>query len=346
MEEVLRSNRILNVVAASKHFPPVLRDWFVLRRFRASLSKIARENRPSGGISAIHFVYGFKQVEEFPLYAFMAVLSAQAHHPSARVFFYVHHEPYGRYWDLIKNRIQIVHTPNFEWFGNAKLSHYAHKADVIRLLAIQEIGGLYLDCDTITIANMDHLGGHDFVLGVQQTIPGAMGGFCNAIMIASPQSIFGKRWLSQYRSFNSKGRDAFWDFHSVKLPMYLYAKDPSHVTVLHHDKWFFPLWNHIYYMMFSVKDLDSTRGLFEGQLAVHLWHNMIASTLDTLSPQAISTERCHYSEFCYRALMLLRAADRADICSSLGLDFSSLAASYEYPSTLNRDREPSKLELM
>ena len=296
------------------------RDWRALNDLRATMRELADQLPCQEGVPALHFVYGLKQVEEFPFYAYVAVISAQAHHPNAKTFFFIGYEPVGRFWELLKPRIHLVKVPNFNWFGVAKVHHYAHKADMIRLMAICEIGGLYLDCDTITLASMDELAVHNFVLGVQQTIPGAMGGFCNAIMLCKRNSSFARYWLNTYRSFNSKGRDLHWDFHSVKLPMYLYSKQTDDVHVLKHDKWFFPLWNHIYGFMFATDNLAPKRELLQGQYAIHLWHNMVAETLDAWSPGRMIIEPCLYAELCLKAFALLPELERAQVFAGLGID--------------------------
>jgi hypothetical protein len=295
-----------------------------MEAFRARLRDIGARLPVSDRIPALHFVYGLKQVEEFPFYALISVLSAQAYHPGARTFFFLHHEPVGPYWEILKERVEIIKVPNFEWCGVAQYRHYAHKSDIVRMLVLHEIGGLYLDCDTITLRSMDDLWGHDYVMGVQQTIATAMGGFCNAIMISKRHSAFGAYWIDQYKSFNSKGRDLHWDFHSVKLPMYLYSVRSEGVRVLPHDKWFFPLWNHIYSVMFTTKEIDKNRQLFDGQYAVHLWHNMIASTLDAWSPLTMAQAGCLYAEMCLDALAALPAESRAAIMQKLSLDSGSL----------------------
>jgi Glycosyltransferase sugar-binding region containing DXD motif len=314
-----------NLYAALGSLGAVLRDYFAFRALRRKMRHLGAGVPHGEGVKALHFVYGLKQIEPFPFYAFMAVISAQARHPGARTFFFLHHEPEGPYWDLLKSRVEIVKVPAFEWYGVARVHHYAHKADVVRMLALNDIGGLYLDCDTLTLASMDHLAGKDFVAGVQQTIPGAKGGFCNAIMLCKPGSRFAKRWLKTYRSFTSKGRDALWDFHSVKLPMYLYSRDTRGVHVLAHDKWFFPLWNHIEAFLFNSAQREENRALIEGQLAMHLWHNMAFETLDTWSPERMITEKCLYADLCLEAFNALPSEERDTLAKALNIDLARLA---------------------
>lgn len=317
--KMLKLARRDNLRLALRSLRASMRDRLMFEGLRVTLARLAEGLEKGPGIRAIHFVFGFKQAEEFPFYALIAVLSAQAYHPHAKTFFFVCNEPRGPYWALVKDRVELVRVPDFHWFGIAPVHHYAHKSDVVRMLALAEIGGLYLDCDTITLRSMDELAAYEFVMGVQQTIPGAMGGFCNAIMIGQRNSRFARRWLDTYQAFNSKGRDLHWDFHSVKLPMYLYALAPEEVHVLPHDRWFFPLWNHIRGFLFTRGTAAQNRELLEGQYAIHLWHNMIASALDEWNPERMATEDCLYADLCIEALSALREADRAMLAAVLDL---------------------------
>jgi mannosyltransferase OCH1-like enzyme len=44
------------------------------------------------------------------------------------------------------------------------LYHVAHKADVVRLQALKETGGIYLDLDTISVKTIDRLLDHPFAM--------------------------------------------------------------------------------------------------------------------------------------------------------------------------------------
>ncbi len=302
--------------------PAIARNYAVLKTFRSHLAEIGAKLSASGDkssheIAALHFVYGLKQVENLPFTALMAIVSAQVRHPRATVFFYCEHEPEGKHWAWIKPRVQLVKIPHFDWFGVAKIIHYAHKADIVRLFALYHVGGLYLDCDTITLRNMDDLAAKGFVMGVQQAMPGSPAGFCNAIMMAQRNSRFGARWLKAYRSFRSRGRDTRWDFHSVKLPIYLYSRNPGDLHVLDHDAWFFPLWPSIEKLLFSNAPKDDVLPLFDDQRAIHLWHNMIGQTLDAFSYSDMIESDAVYAQLCRSVILELPEVERNRLAASI-----------------------------
>lgn len=280
--------RAENALAALGALSEVRRDAAAMRTFRVALARIGRTvAAPARRVAALHFVYGLAKAGDLPFHVLVAIVSAQRWHPEARTFLYCRHEPAGPFWAVLRGRVEIVPVPDFAWFGIARVAHYAHQADIIRLLALQEIGGLYLDCDTITIASMDDLAVHPFVMGVQASIPGAAGGLCNAIMMGRRGSRFAAIWLSRYGSFRSRGHDRHWDFHSVRLPVYLYSRAPGLLHVLPHDAWFFPLWPSIRRVLLAPGSAESNRSLLEGQRAIHLWHTMIGGALDAWGPQNV-----------------------------------------------------------
>ena len=101
---------------------------------------------------------------------------------------------------------------------------------MVRLNILQEQGGIYLDIDTICLRPLTTLLNADFVMGIQ----GDNYGLCNAIMLAKPQTEFGRQWIKSYESFNQQ-----WDIHSVKIPLALSKTHP--ITVLSNQAFFCPV---------------------------------------------------------------------------------------------------------
>lgn len=214
-------------------------------------SSLSNNNRKIPNI--IHFVYGFKpQNEEFELYRYIAIKSAIEVNNPEKVYFYYFYEPYGYWWDKIKPLLAIEHVqPPNEIFGN-KVSHYAHQADIIRLKKLIERGGIYLDIDTICLKSFNDLLDNDFVMGIQNNSDGTGAyGLCNAVMLSSPNSIFGTKWFDTYRTFRSHGRDENWDEHSVLMPLKLSKEFPEHIKILGTNSFFihYGMILKIYYLM-------------------------------------------------------------------------------------------------
>ncbi len=248
---------------------------------------------PIGTIPPIfHFVYLSKKPEPFPYYAHMAVLSAIHLNPGWRVIFHGTHEPTGPHWESLKPRLTLNHVPDLDYIGIAPLHHYAHKADVIRLLALLHIGGAYLDLDTITQKSFAPLQENDFVMGIQAELPGQPGGLCNAIMLGAPNSAFARLWLNRFHDFRSRGTDWLWDYMSVKTPALLANKNPGLITVLKPEAFFDPLWDKIDEVLFSEHPVQTQLPNF----AFHLWGNTIRDRLSQINPNYLKTSNSLYAQ--------------------------------------------------
>jgi len=57
------------------------------------------------------------------------------------------HLPTGPWWDLLEPQLTLMRTVVPDTYLGRPLKHFAHKADVLRLLAMKYSGGIYLDID-------------------------------------------------------------------------------------------------------------------------------------------------------------------------------------------------------
>jgi hypothetical protein len=185
------------------------------------------------------------------------------------VLFYCEHEPAGPWWELTKPMVTVekIAAPR-EIFGNPLL-HGAHRADVVRLTKLLGSGGIYLDADVFVHRSFDPLLGHPAVLG-EERIDGAVVGLCNAIILAEAGSAFLQRWHAEYRWFRSKGHDAYWDEHSVRLPYELAKKHSDEVAILPHTAFYWPTFEEqdIKRIFNSADSIDLTN-----VYANHLWES-------------------------------------------------------------------------
>jgi len=224
--------------------------------------------------NVLHFVFLYPLHTKMPFYTAVAIQSAITRTGATRTFLYCSHEPLGDHWDAIKAQVTIIYISDFTYFKNAKIYHAAHKADIIRLLALYHIGGIYLDNDTITLRSMDDLRDKKFVMGIQGTRGGTNTiGLCNATMLGRRHSLFCNTWIRSYRFFKSKGRDTFWDFHSVKLPVLIARALIDEITVLSSRAFFYPMWHDIERRLFTDGSRENAR-YFESAYSIHLWSSM------------------------------------------------------------------------
>lgn len=214
-----------------------------------------------------HLCYGMAEDfggKPFSLVHYMAIKSAYETNKPDKMYFYYKYEPKGEWWEKSLPMIEkVLIEPPDEIFGN-KLYHVAHKADVVRLNALIENGGIYLDLDTITKKSFLPLLNNKFVIGRQGRWRNM--GLCNAVMMAEKNSEFLKLWLSSYDTFRSKGKDKFWAEHSVKLPSILAKKHPELLQIEPYNSFHYP----VYYPL-SLKKIFVQCNDYKDAYCHHLW---------------------------------------------------------------------------
>ncbi len=222
----------------------------------------------------LHYVFGMNSgsdAKPWSLVHYVCVSSAIERIKPKDVYFYCEYEPKGPWWELTRKLVDLreIKAPR-EILGNP-LIHPAHRADVVRLERLISDGGIYLDVDVFVHRSFDDLLSNSTVLG-KQVLENADFGLCNAVILSEPQSPFLRKWLSEYRTFRSRGRDEFWDEHSVRVPSRLARQFPDELTVIPHQAFFWPTFqsDDIKLMFASPAEAD-----ISNTLATHLWESVV-----------------------------------------------------------------------
>jgi hypothetical protein len=242
------------------------------------------ENTEAASIMLLHYVFGMAPDfggKPWSWVHYMSVRSALAANQGSEILMHLEHEPSGEWWEATLPLVTVkrIKAPH-RIFGNP-ICHPAHAADVVRLLALLEYGGTYLDADVWCLrpfSEIEHVG---WWMGRQ----GKSYGLCNATMGGGIASEFGLRWLESYRGFRSQGRDRWWDEHSVRVPLTLAGEHPSEITILPDDRFFYPLWTKAH------KVFQSGRSRLLGRAtSVHLWESKTWEWLGKLTPETIDRQ--------------------------------------------------------
>lgn len=253
----------------------------------------------------IHFVYGFKeQTEEFDLYKYLAIKSSYDINKPSKIYFYYFYEPYGYWWNKIKPilTLEFINPPT-EIYGN-KVYHYAHQADIVRLQKLIEHGGIYLDIDTICLKSFNDLYDYDFLMGVQTNSDNTkIYGLCNAVILSKKNAPFALKWLESYKTFRSKGRDEYWDEHSVLMPYELSKIHGNEIKILSCNAFFYPLWYDINEILFKEKiQIEEYKKIIKNNYVIHLWDTYSNNHLKSLNENIIFTKNSIYNIFCRKFL--------------------------------------------
>lgn len=182
----------------------------------------------------IHFIFGLHPTfgeKPFSMVHYLSILSAfKVNNPDEIVLHYAY-EPKGEWWERTRPLVQLNRVTVPEAIHGRALTHFAHKADVLRLQLLSTEGGIYLDADTFCISPFRPLFDSSTVMGIE---PNA--GLCNAVILAEKAAPFLTLWLEHYRTFT----DEDWRSHSVIAPYRISKRHPELVRIENEYAFFFP----------------------------------------------------------------------------------------------------------
>ena len=241
--------------------------------------------------SKAHFVY-IKE-RDWRLHHYLSVKSVYERSGMDEIIFWCDEEPDGEYWDKTKPLVKVQRVqPPTEIFDKP-ITQPAHKSDVIRLMALNEHGGLYLDTDVIVVKPFTDLLDNEFVMG-QQGVRGAEG-LCPATMLGAPNSIFGRQWLAGFKDSFGGGPPGSptWCTHSVNYPLWLSQQIPENITIVDHMAFFWPLYHqqHVEAIFEDNKEFPNTEAYSH-----HLWESSGKKYLDEMTEDKIKQGNSLFSK--------------------------------------------------
>lgn len=268
----------------------------VLEAFRRGLPKPEHYGEVGRTPQILHFVYGFENGQEgdIPYYGYLAIRSALHFNPNWTAYLYCPVTPTGPNWDRISSDVTVVNVGYFEYLGAARLFHQAHKAEVVRLMVVNYVGGACLSLDTITRRSFEGLRDAEFCMGVQAAGWTTPPGLCNSVMVGQSGARFSTNWLRAYESFRSIGRDDLWNYHSFRIPVTLMQQDPQAIRILDYRAFAYPLWYTAEAVLFSDSGQKYKEALTEAYCFT-LWCEATMSTLAALNDQFIEESGSLYA---------------------------------------------------
>lgn len=228
-----------------------------------------------------HFVFGLKrQTQPLHLIHYLCLASCLSVNTPDAIYFYYHHEPYGRYWDLIKDKIipiQIPPVPFIEQYHytdrRVARYRYAHASDFIRLEKLLAQGGIYADIDTLFVNRIPQtLYNKPFVLGREADVRDPKTNqlrpsVCNAFIMAERNALFGQLWLEGLPD----AFDGTWSNHSTFLPQELGTQHPDLVHIEPSRTFYKHMWTpEGLHTLLKGLDTDN-KGVVSFHLWAHLW---------------------------------------------------------------------------
>jgi len=189
-----------------------------------------------------HFVFGLReQYEPFHFAHYVAIESCRRTANPDVIYFHYQHRPWGPWWDrvepyLVLKEIEPVSEVLMADYSRGLVPtsyRYAHHADFIRLDALIEHGGVYVDIDTVSLGSpRTELFDHPFVIGAEPPVVDEVTGvvrpsLCNALLMSAPGSAFALAWRKRMGS----SLNGTWSNHSGFLAQELTEEMPNDVHV-------------------------------------------------------------------------------------------------------------------
>ena len=190
----------------------------------------------------IHFVFGLiEQTEPFSFVHYLSIFSAYVANPHVETIYFHHHfEVYGPWWEKVVEDVPclgIRHIDVPTHIGAKEIKKTAHKADKARMDILWEMGGIYMDIDTISNKPMKPFLMNETTLCKQYSLGLTknkepikyIGGICNAIMVTKPRSKFFAKWMESYEEAFDPDK---WEEASIWLPLRLANEYSEDVNIL------------------------------------------------------------------------------------------------------------------
>ena len=229
-----------------------------------------------------HFVFGLKkQKEPFHLVYYLCLESCIRVNKPDKVYLYYHYMPYGRYWDLIKDKLELVQVDlvpcvsDFNYQDRYLRDNflYAHHSDFIRVQKLVEQGGVYADIDTLFVNPLpESLFQESAVMGWEDPVKCTKTGevrpsVCNAFIMLEQGSEFGRK----YHSEMAERLDGTWSNHSCFLACDLSERFPELIHLENKNAFYKHSWTPEGLMTLLEGYDDDFHDVYSMHLWSHLW---------------------------------------------------------------------------
>ncbi|KAL4226675.1 hypothetical protein ACF0H5_014655 [Mactra antiquata] len=171
----------------------------------------------------VHYVWFGKH--EFKFINFLSFLSVHKYQKPCMIMLHADKVPKGPLWVYflqISPLVVHVHRKQPKKIFKKKIAFVEHKADVAKLEALKEYGGIYLDTDQVLLKSLNKFRNNDATIGLDYGTAAA-----NSIVLAKKNAIFIKLWYETYRTFTRTDGNK----HSQDTPYRLAEKHRSLVMV-------------------------------------------------------------------------------------------------------------------
>ncbi|KAL3892407.1 hypothetical protein ACJMK2_004617 [Sinanodonta woodiana] len=174
--------------------------------------------------NVFHYVlYGYKALN---IYTLMSLISAVRFQKPCLILIHGPNLPFGRYWDyflhIYSNVIHVVRDMPTK-MGGKELGFKEHGADIARIEAIKDYGGIYFDYDEVAVRSLDPLRNKPCVMGKATDANLSCG-----VILAQRNATFMQKW---YEGYLTDYRPKHWGWNCLFYPTNLAKKFPDLIHI-------------------------------------------------------------------------------------------------------------------
>ncbi len=260
-----------------------------------------------------HFVFGLKpQKEPFHLSHYLCLASCIEVNRPERLTLYYHYEPFGHYWELIREKIELVQVDlasevsGFDYKDRliGEKYVYAHHADFVRIDKLIEFGGVYADIDTLFVHPIpDELFAHPVVMGIEAPLfdertQALRQSVCNALIMAER----GAPFLVNLRAQMEGALDGSWSNHSCQLIRELADRQPEEIHLEQPCSFYRFMWTVEDFALLFEGQEENLEGIFNIHLWSHLWWDRSRKDFSSFHAGKITESRIRRFDTTYNLL--------------------------------------------
>ncbi|XP_069131617.1 uncharacterized protein [Argopecten irradians] len=171
----------------------------------------------------VHYI--FFGIQKLSFFHFLSVWSIHTIQKPCVILVHGDTQLSGPYWTnlvrAIPNIIRVRRMPPTHIFG-IPIKLVEHKADVARLEAVRDFGGIYMDNDEILLRSLDPLRKYNFTLSHEFNY-----NLANGLIMSSRNASFVNRWYQEYKTYDG----VVWGHHSTIVPYKLSQRYPHLIHI-------------------------------------------------------------------------------------------------------------------
>ncbi|KAL4235991.1 hypothetical protein ACF0H5_004379 [Mactra antiquata] len=169
--------------------------------------------------NVVHYVwYKRGELSFVPFLSFLAVIRFVK--PCVIVFHGA--APYGKYWDAFTYlwpRVILLKREAPKTVFKKPLGYVEHASDIMRIEALINYGGIYMDTDTILVKSVDKLRNYSCVMSEQtRSLLGS------AFIMSEKSGTFVNEWMGGYRSHY---KPTSYIYNAMRYPYMLMKRNPD-----------------------------------------------------------------------------------------------------------------------